>query len=78
MFGIDRFQAIINPPEAAVLAIGRIIEIPWQTVDGFELRSIVNMHLSIDHRAMDGATAAPFLNDIRVILGDPAQLFQMD
>lgn len=71
MFGIDRFQAIINPPETAILAIGRIREMPW-VVDGkIEIRPILTIRLTIDHRVADGATAAPFLLDISQLLGNP-------
>jgi pyruvate dehydrogenase E2 component (dihydrolipoamide acetyltransferase) len=71
MYGIDRFQAIINPPEAAVLAVGRMREMPWPVCGGVALRPIMNMRLSIDHRVLDGATAAPFLDEARDLLERP-------
>lgn len=74
MFGIDRFQAIINPPEAAVLAVGRMRELPWPVCGGVALRPIVNMRLSIDHRVLDGAVAAPFLVEVRDLLENPDSL----
>jgi len=71
MYGVDRFQAIINPPEAAVLAVGRVRELPWAVCGGMAIRPIVNMRLSIDHRVLDGAAAAPFLVEIRSLLENP-------
>ncbi len=74
MYGIDRFQAIINPPEAAILAVGRIRELAWVTVEGIVQQPIMNLRLSIDHRALDGAVAAPFLVDIQKSLENPDYL----
>jgi pyruvate dehydrogenase E2 component (dihydrolipoamide acetyltransferase) len=71
MFGIDRFQALINPPETSILAIGRIREMPW-VVDGeIAIRPIMTMRLTIDHRVADGATAAPFLVEVSRLLKAP-------
>ncbi len=64
MFGIDAFSAIITPPQAAVLAVGRIADrvVP---VNGFiGIRPILTMTLSSDHRVVDGAQAAAFLKDV--------------
>jgi len=74
MYGIDRFQAIINPPEAAILAVGVIREMPWSKFGEVKLRPIVNMRLSIDHRILDGASAAPFLVEIKSMLESPNTL----
>ena len=74
MYGIDRFQAIINPPEAAILAVGRIRDLAWVTPDGILQQPIMNLQLSIDHRALDGAAAAPFLVDIQRLLENPYNL----
>jgi pyruvate dehydrogenase E2 component (dihydrolipoamide acetyltransferase) len=74
MYGIDRFQAIINPPEAAILAVGRIRDLPWVTPHGILQQPIINLQLSIDHRALDGAAAAPFLVDIQKLLENPYNL----
>lgn len=71
MYGIDRFQAIINPPEAAILAVGRIRDLAWVTPQGIRSQPIMNLRLSIDHRAVDGAGAAPFLADIQKVLENP-------
>jgi len=74
MYGIDRFQAIINPPEAAILAVGRIRQLPQVTEEGIVERPMMNLRLSIDHRLLDGATAAPFLVEIRETLENPDPL----
>ncbi len=64
MFGIDAFSAIITPPQAAVLAVGRIAErvVPINGLIG--IRPILTMTLSSDHRVVDGAQAAAFLKDV--------------
>jgi pyruvate dehydrogenase E2 component (dihydrolipoamide acetyltransferase) len=71
MYGIDRFQAIINPPQAAILAVGRIRDLPWGVEDMIELRPIATLRLSIDHRVLDGAIAAPFLREIKELIEHP-------
>lgn len=68
MYGIDAFQAIINPPEAAILAVGRIRDIPVGIDGQIVLSPIMNMRLSIDHRVLDGAMAAPFLVRVKALL----------
>ncbi|HTC36719.1 MAG TPA: dihydrolipoamide acetyltransferase family protein [Bryobacteraceae bacterium] len=64
MFGVDAFSAIITPPQAAVLAVGRIADrvVPVNGLIG--IRPILTMTLSSDHRVVDGAQAAAFLNDL--------------
>jgi pyruvate dehydrogenase E2 component (dihydrolipoamide acetyltransferase) len=64
MFGIDAFSAIITPPQAAVLAVGRIADrvVPVNGLIG--IRPILTMTLSSDHRVVDGAQAAAFLKDV--------------
>lgn len=74
MFGVDDFVAIINPPEGAILAIGSIVEKPvvkgGQIVVGHTMKAT----LSSDHRVIDGAVAARFLQDFKKILENPAAL----
>jgi len=74
MLGIDKFSAIINPPECSILGVGRTIEKP--VVQGGEIRikPMAWFSLSSDHRIVDGATAALFLNHIRKIIENPALL----
>ncbi|HEY2842353.1 MAG TPA: dihydrolipoamide acetyltransferase family protein [Bryobacteraceae bacterium] len=68
MFGIDAFSAIITPPQAAVLAVGRIRD-RVVAVDGQPaVRPMMSITLSSDHRVVDGAQAAAFLNDLAVAL----------
>jgi pyruvate dehydrogenase E2 component (dihydrolipoamide acetyltransferase) len=64
MFGVDAFSAIITPPQAAVLAVGRIVDrvVPVNGLIG--IRPILTMTLSSDHRIVDGAQAAAFLKDV--------------
>ena len=65
MCEVDFFTPIINPPEAAILGVGRIIEKPVSVQGKVEVRPIMIMSLSYDHRIIDGAPAAEFLRDIK-------------
>jgi pyruvate dehydrogenase E2 component (dihydrolipoamide acetyltransferase) len=66
MFGIDRFRAILNPPESAILAVGRIVKRPVGLADGsVALCPMMSMTLTVDHRVLDGFQAARFLADLR-------------
>jgi pyruvate dehydrogenase E2 component (dihydrolipoamide acetyltransferase) len=73
MFGVDNFIAVINPPEAAILALGTIR--PRATVvDGTVVpRHVMTATLSVDHRAVDGVQAARFLNEIKRLLEHPSE-----
>jgi pyruvate dehydrogenase E2 component (dihydrolipoamide acetyltransferase) len=72
MFGIDRFRAIINPPESAILAVGRIIDTPAGLPDRtITLRPLMNMTLTVDHRSMDGLQGAKVLAKIKELLEQP-------
>ncbi|MFQ3536298.1 MAG: dihydrolipoamide acetyltransferase family protein [Aggregatilineales bacterium] len=75
MFGVDRFTAIINPPQVAILAVGRIVQqfVPDQEGKPV-LKPMLNLMLSADHRVVDGAHAAHFLRDLREVLETPAML----
>lgn len=75
MFGVDRFTAIINPPQVAILAVGRIVQqfVPDQEGKPV-LKPMLNLMLSADHRVVDGAHAAYFLRDLREALETPAML----
>ena len=78
MLGVDVFQAIINPPQSAILATGRIAERPV-VEDGQVVASpTVYLTLSVDHRVLDGATAARFLQDLQVHIEDPDEFFLRD
>ena len=74
MFGIDEFTAIINPPDACILAIGGIAQTPivkdGQIVPG----NIMKVTLSCDHRVVDGATGAAFLQTVKALLEEPLRM----
>ena len=77
MYGIDVFTPIINPPQAAILGVGRISERPvfrGESGADVERRSFMTLSLTIDHRVVDGAPAAEFLRDVKGILERPSQL----
>ena len=74
MFDVDSFTAVINPPESAILAIGSITPTPV-VVDGqVVVRDRMKVTLSSDHRAIDGATAARFLQEFKRLLEEPFSL----
>jgi pyruvate dehydrogenase E2 component (dihydrolipoamide acetyltransferase) len=64
-FGIDAFSPIINPPQAAILAIGRIARRAVERQGALSLAPTVYLTLAVDHRILDGAEAAAFLGDLR-------------
>ena len=71
MFGIERFVAVLNPPQAAILAVGSTEEKPV-VVDGeVVVRPRMELTLTCDHRAIDGATGARFLGDVKAFLEEP-------
>jgi pyruvate dehydrogenase E2 component (dihydrolipoamide acetyltransferase) len=74
MFGIDQFTAVINPPEAAILAVGAALPVPVLR-DG-EIVHVPKMKITLtaDHRVLDGATAAAFLRSLTAILEQPLRL----
>lgn len=74
MFGIDDFTAIINPPEVAILAVGRIEQKPVVANGELEIRRRMRMTLSCDHRVVDGATGAQFLKTLVEMLENPLAL----
>jgi pyruvate dehydrogenase E2 component (dihydrolipoamide acetyltransferase) len=75
MFGVDAFTPIINPPEVAILGVGRIFEeVGW--VNGQATpRSRIVLSLTIDHRVVDGAPGAAFLQTLVGLLEHPALIF---
>jgi pyruvate dehydrogenase E2 component (dihydrolipoamide acetyltransferase) len=74
MFDIEEFSAIINPPEAAILAVGAIIAKPVVKDGAIVIGQRMKITLSCDHRIVDGATGALFLKEIKTILENPAML----
>jgi len=75
MYGIEDFTAVINPPEAAILAVSSVRKTPVViSRDGreeIEIRPLMKLTLSVDHRIIDGAVAAKFLNDLKDLLENP-------
>jgi pyruvate dehydrogenase E2 component (dihydrolipoamide acetyltransferase) len=72
MFGIEEFTAIINPPQAAILAVGAALPTPWVDKAGnVVVRQRVKMTMSCDHRVVDGAVGAAFLKTLVEFLEDP-------
>jgi pyruvate dehydrogenase E2 component (dihydrolipoamide acetyltransferase) len=72
MFDIDEFSAIINPPASAILAVGAVKKVPVVLEDGsIQPRARMKVTLSCDHRVLDGATGARFLQDLKRVLENP-------
>ena len=72
MYGVDRFTAIINPPEAAILAVGRVMTTMVGLANGgFATRQMMNLTLTVDHRVVDGMQAATFLTDLKKRIEEP-------
>ncbi len=73
MFGIPQFNAVINPPECAILAAGAVVRKPVviDEMDTVEVRPIISLTLSADHRIVDGVVAARFLNDLVQAIESP-------
>ncbi|MCG3206624.1 MAG: Dihydrolipoyllysine-residue acetyltransferase component of pyruvate dehydrogenase complex [Anaerolineae bacterium] len=74
MFGIDSFSAIVNPPQAAILAVGRISKQAVVVEDTLQIQPTMWLTLSVDHRAIDGASAARFLQHLVRYLEEPYKL----
>ena len=68
MYGVDAFQAIVNPPQAAILAVGRIIERPVAVDGAIAARPVLTLTLSFDHRVVDGARGAEFLDTLAALV----------
>jgi pyruvate dehydrogenase E2 component (dihydrolipoamide acetyltransferase) len=71
MYGVDEFTAVINPPESAILAVGAVIPTPVVLDGQVVVRDRMKVTLSVDHRAIDGATAARFLQEVKRLLEEP-------
>lgn len=74
MFDVDEFLAIINPPEAAILAVGSVARRPVAIDGEVRIASLMKATLSVDHRISDGAQAARFLQEFKKLLENPAKL----
>ncbi len=74
MFGIKEFTAIINPPEAAILAVGKAEPVPVVRDGEVVVRNMMHVTMSCDHRVVDGATGAKFLQTFKQMLENPAMM----
>jgi len=75
MFGIDSFTAIINPPDACILAVGGIAQEPVVKNGQIVAGNVMNVTLSCDHRVVDGATGSAFLQTLKAYLEEPIRMF---
>jgi len=76
MFGIERFTAIINPPAACILAVGALREEPVVDNGSIRVGHTMTVSLSCDHRAVDGATGAKFLADLKHVIENPVNILE--
>src|SRR5438132_8580222 len=76
MFGVDAFQAIVNPPQAAILAVGRIRDRAIVLDGALVARPVLTMTMSFDHRVVDGARGARFLETLADYVEEPAALIE--
>jgi len=74
MFGIEEFTAIVNPPDACILAVGAINKVPRVIDDEIKVANVMKVTLSCDHRVVDGAVGAQFLNTVKSNLEDPVRM----
>jgi pyruvate dehydrogenase E2 component (dihydrolipoamide acetyltransferase) len=76
MYGVDSFKAIINPPQAAILAVGRIADRVVPVAGQPSVQPMMSLSLSCDHRVVDGARAAQFLTELADVLEEPLALLE--
>ncbi len=74
MMDIEEFTAIINPPDSAILAVGRIKEVVVKKGDGFDVTNVMKVTLSCDHRSVDGAVGAAFLQTLKKYIENPVTM----
>lgn len=77
VFGVDAGTPILNPGEAAILAMGAVRRMPWEYRGEIALREVMTLSLSFDHRLVDGEQGSRFLVDIGTILGNPGMVLTM-
>jgi 2-oxoisovalerate dehydrogenase E2 component (dihydrolipoyl transacylase) len=77
VFGIDAGTPILNPGEAAILALGAVRKMPWEYRGEVALRQVMTLSLSFDHRLVDGEQGSRFLADVGAILADPGMVLTM-
>ena len=74
MFGIEQFTAVINPPEAAILAVGASVAEPYVEEGALRERTVMRLTMTSDHRVLDGAVSAGFLRDLKQTLEEPLRI----
>jgi pyruvate dehydrogenase E2 component (dihydrolipoamide acetyltransferase) len=74
MMDIDEFTAIVNPPDSAILAVGKIKEVVVKKGEGFGVNNVMTLTLSCDHRIVDGAVGARFLQTLKAFLENPVNM----
>ncbi|HEX5449420.1 MAG TPA: dihydrolipoamide acetyltransferase family protein [Gaiellaceae bacterium] len=72
MFGVEQFVAVLNPPQAAILAVGATVDTPVARDGAVVVRPMLTLTLTVDHRAVDGAAGADFLRTVKQLLEEPA------
>ena len=77
VFGIDAGTPILNPGEAAIIALGAVRKAPWVHNDELAVRQVMSLSLSFDHRLVDGEQGSKFLAELGAILADPAMVITM-
>jgi pyruvate dehydrogenase E2 component (dihydrolipoamide acetyltransferase) len=78
MFGVDEFSAIINPPEAAILAVGAVTLQPIAVGEEVRIAPMMKVTLSVDHRVVDGAQGGRFLQEFKKLIENPTSLLAKD
>ncbi len=74
MMDIDEFTAIINPPDSAIMAVGRIKEVVVKKGEGFGVSNVMKITMSCDHRSVDGAVGASFLQTFKKYMENPVTM----
>ncbi len=74
MFGIDNFDAVINPPQSSILAVGAGVKRPVARGDDLAIATVMSVTLSVDHRVIDGALGAQFLDAFKTCMEDPLSM----
>ena len=77
VFGVDAGVPILNPGEAAILALGAVQRRPWEHLGDVALRDVVTLSVAFDHRLVDGQAASGFLTAVGEILADPTNLIAL-
>ena len=71
MMDIEEFTAIINPPDSCIMAVGKIKEVVVKKGDGFGVSNVMKVTMSCDHRSVDGAVGAAFLQTVKKFMENP-------